>query len=334
MKSSQFIHRRLLFLIACFPAIPAGILAQPASLPSPAALSGSNITQLTLDLESPGTPVSPDLYGLMTEEINHSYDGGLYAQLIQNRIFKDDEKAPVHWTLVQEGGASGSIALDKTQPINDALTVCLRIDATNAGKRIGVANEGFWGIPVNPATTYRVAFYAKGDPGATGPLTASIESTDGKTTYAAGQVPKITGAWKCYSVTLTTSANLNPTKDARFVISFADRKTLWLNLVSLFPPTYNDRPNGNRIDIMRLLGGMKPRFLRFPGGNFVEGNSFRGRFNWKKTLGPLDQRPGHDGCWTYRASDGMGLLEFLEWCEDLKMQPVLAVFAGFTLNKD
>jgi alpha-N-arabinofuranosidase len=85
---------------------------------------------------------------------------------------------------------------------------------------------------------------------------------------------------------------------------------------------------------MQKMADMQPKFLRFPGGNFLEGDLFATRFPWKETLGPLEERPGHPGCWKYRASDGMGLLEFLEWCEDLKMEPLLAVYAGYTLKGD
>jgi alpha-N-arabinofuranosidase len=108
---------------------------------------------------------------------------------------------------------------------------------------------------------------------------------------------------------------------------------VWLNLVSLFPPTWHDRPNGNRRDIMQLLADLKPSFLRFPGGNYLQGRTLATRFDWKKTLGPLEDRPGHlNDAWNYRSSDGMGLLEFLHWCEDLNVEPVLGVFAGFTLR--
>src|SRR5581483_9201377 len=96
--------------------------------------------------------------------------------------------------------------------------------------------------------------------------------------------------------------------------------SIWLSLVSLFPPTYHDRANGNRIDIMQLLAEMNPSFLRFPGGNYLEGNTFAERFAWKETVGPLEQRPGHPSPWRYRSSDGLGLLEFCAWCEDLKME--------------
>jgi alpha-L-arabinofuranosidase len=107
-----------------------------------------------------------------------------------------------------------------------------------------------------------------------------------------------------------------------------------LGLVSLFPPTWNDRPNGLRKDIMQLLVDMNPKFLRFPGGNYVEGNKIEDRFPWAKTLGPIEDRPGHACCWGYRSSDGMGLLEFLEWCEDMKAEPVLGVYAGYSLQGD
>jgi alpha-N-arabinofuranosidase len=127
--------------------------------------------------------------------------------------------------------------------------------------------------------------------------------------------------------------NVQPSSGNRFVISPAKRGTFWFNLVSLFPPTWNNRPNGNRVDIMQLLADMKPAFLRFPGGNYLEGRTLAERFAFKDTLHDISQRPGKMVSWGYRSTDGMGLLEFLEWCEDLKMQPVLAVFAGYTLNR-
>jgi len=85
---------------------------------------------------------------------------------------------------------------------------------------------------------------------------------------------------------------------------------------------------------MQLLIDMKPTFLRFPGDNYLEGNTIDTRFQWKKTIGSLEQRPGHPGTWSYRSSDGMGLLEFMEWCEDMNAEPVLAVFAGYALKHE
>ncbi|WP_184544593.1 alpha-L-arabinofuranosidase C-terminal domain-containing protein [Mucilaginibacter sp. FT3.2] len=291
-------------------------------------------TSLTLDLTKPAANVSPRLYGLMTEEINYSYDGGLYAELIRNRIFKDDGKSPVNWSVVQDAGGKGNIILDHKNDINSALTTCLQLTVEDASGRVGVANGGYWGIPVKPSTAYKASFYAKATDNAVGPLTVSIETSDGTVKFAEAQVTLDKGGWKKYAVTLNTAAGIKPTNLTRFVISTKKAGTYWFNLVSLFPPTFNNRPNGNRIDIMNLMADMKPSFLRFPGGNFLEGDFFATRFPWKTTLGALEDRPGHPGCWSYRASDGMGLLEFLQWCEDLKMEPLLAVYAGYTLKGD
>ena len=288
---------------------------------------------LRIDASQVTAQVSPTLYGLMTEEINHSYDGGLYAELIQNRTFQDNGKDPVHWTLIQSG-SNASMALDPGQPLNDALKTSLKLDASRAalGNRVGIANDGWWGIPVKPDTTYRVSFYAKGDGSFLGPLTVSIESNDGTTTFAKAQVSGITGEWKQYTATLKTEATAPVSSANRFVISTESQGKIWFNLVSLFPPTYKDRPNGNRIDLMQSMADMKPGFLRCPGGNYLEGDKIATRFPWKQSLGDLATRPGHPGCWSYRSSDGMGLLEFLEWAEDMKAEPVLAVYAGYSLQ--
>jgi len=290
---------------------------------------------LNIDASKVTAHVSPTLYGLMTEEINHSYEGGLYGELIQNRIFRDDPIEAKHWSVVQDGGGMSAISLDDSQPIKETvLTRALKLDASHAstGHRVGIANDGYWGIPVKPKTTYRVSFYVKSDGSGNGPLTASIESKDGTKVFASAPVPQVTNQWQKYTATLTTGDDFTPSATNRFVISTEKPAIFWFNLVSLFPPTYNDRPNGNRIDIMQLLSDMKPAFLRLPGGNFLEGVTIADRFPWKQTIGPLEQRPGHRGCWRYGANDGMGMLEFMEWCEDLHIQPVLAVYAGYSLK--
>ena len=333
--------------------------------------SNGQTPKLTLDLSKPGLNVSPMLYGLMTEEINHSYDGGLYAELIRNRIFKDNPSKPEGWSLVNEDTINSKAAIklmattqdnvpydERRHAINGALQTCLRLTVEKSGTRVGIANEGYWGIPVKPSTTYRASFYIKGtartepfrwpwEPKPTtpplpdiadntaGPITVTIESNDGKTVYASGTVNLIKSAfWKKYELTLTTAADVKPTTDARFVISTNRTGLYYFNLVSLFPPTYKNQSNGFRPDIMQMLVDMKPKFLRFPGGNFLEGPLITDAFPWKQTLGPLENRPGHRGSWGYRPSDGMGLLEFLLWCENMNAEPVLGVYAGYSLNGD
>jgi alpha-N-arabinofuranosidase len=298
-----------------------------------ALLSAQQPVTLTVRADQPGAKIDPMFYGLMTEEINFSYDGGLYAELIRNRTMRDNPQTPVNWSVVKHGGGEGAISLDNNPVPNTALTTALKLDAISvSGKqRVGVANEGYWGIPVKPDTTYRASFYAKGSSNFRGRLTVSIESNDAKTVFAKVDVARISPEWKKYTATLNTG-KLTPSTTNRFVISTRTPGTIWFSLVSLFPPTYRDRPNGNRQDIMELLAGMKPGFLRFPGGNYLEGPNYDNRFNWKATIGPLEQRPTHMSPWRYRSSDGMGLLEFLEWCEDLNMEPILAVYAGLHID--
>ena len=289
----------------------------------------------TIDATRSAGKVSPKLYGLMTEEINHSYDGGLYAELIQNRAFLDDAKSPVNWSVVKDNASAASIALDTANPVNANLPTSLRLTVTQATKdhAAGVANSGYWGIPVHPKTQYRASLWARAEAGFSGPLTVSIVSDDGRTVFASAKVSGLTSGWKKFEVTLKTG-NVTPTAQARFAITLNQPGTLRLGLVSLFPPTWNNRPNGLRKDIMQMLVDMNPKFLRFPGGNYLEGNKIDERFPWAKTLGPIEDRPGHPCNWGYRSSDGMGLLEFLEWCEDMKAEPLLAVYAGYSLAQD
>lgn len=301
---------------------------------SPPAPGQRAVPTLHIDAATVTAQVSPRLYGFMTEEINNSYDGGLYAELIQNRIFKDDGQKPVHWSLVQEGGGAGAMSLETQQALNAALDISLKLEAKSvkAAQRVGVANDGYWGIAVKPKTRYRASFYAKAAEGFAGPLTVSIESTDGAAVFAHAEVPKITSAWQKYEAELTTGDVPLSLKN-QFVLSMKQPGTVWFTLVSLFPPTWQDRPNGNRIDLMHRLIELKPAFLRFPGGNYLEGDTIETRFDWKKTLHDLAQRPGHQGPWNYRSSDGMGLLEFLEWAEDLHAEPLLGIYAGYSLKQ-
>jgi alpha-N-arabinofuranosidase len=288
---------------------------------------------IAIDATAPSGNVSPLFYGLMTEEINHAYDGGLYAELVQNRAFLDDAKAPAHWSVVQGNSSAAAMALDPAEPLNQNIRTSLRLDVTQAsdGHTAGIANEGYWGIPVRPNTHYRASFSAKAAAGFEGPVILSIQSDDGATTYASTKVTGIAAGWKRYETSLTTG-NVPTTAKARYTLTLNRPGKIWVSLVSLFPPTFKGQPNGFRPDLMQMMVDMKPKFLRFPGGNYLEGNEIAERFEWKKTLGPLDNRPGHMAPWGYRSSDGLGLHEFLLWCENMDAEAVLAVYAGYSLK--
>jgi alpha-N-arabinofuranosidase len=275
--------------------------------------------------------VSPELYGLMTEEINYSYEGGLYGELIRNRSFKANTNSVTGWSPI----GSGQIALDPVTGLNEALNVSLKLDASQATTEVpaGIANGGYWGIPVRPNTSYHLTFFAKAASDFSGNLTASLINADNKANYASVTIMGMTGDWKHYAVDLTTK-NVPTSKDNLLQITTTTPGTIWFQQVSLFPPTFESRPNGNRPDLMKLLADMKPAFLRLPGGNYLEGNYLETRFNWKKTIGDISQRPGHESPWGYWSTDGFGLMEYLCWCEELHMEPLLAVFAGYSLKHD
>lgn len=288
---------------------------------------------LTVRVDRTTAKVSPTLYGLMTEEINHSYDGGLYAEMIQNRTFRSDWTGFPHWFIVEKGSAHARMRLDRETGPSEALKTSLRFEIAKADAQnpAGILNDGYWGMALAPQTTYHGSFYARTDASAPVEVTAKLVDDNSGKTVAAATVSGVGSSWAQHSFTLRTGAI--ETSAHNHLELLVDRPmTLWLNLVSLFPPTYRDRPNGNRVDLMEKMAAMHPTFLRFPGGNYLEGDRIADRFEWKKTIGPLVDRPGHPSPWRYYSTDGMGLLEFLEWCEDLHMQPVLAVYAGYSLG--
>ena len=287
---------------------------------------------LEIHADKPIAKVSPTLYGLMTEEINYSYDGGLYAELVRNRTFHDSNWDLPAWSLVEKGDSVAHMKLDKTTGPSKALPMSLKIDIekADAANQAGIQNAGFWGFPIRPGTTYRGSVYVKASSTALGPLTVMLIDDHTGGALASGAIPSLTNDWNRYAFTLETG-NVKTSSASHLVLTVQNPGTLWIDLLSLFPPTYNNRPNGNRTDLMDKLAAMKPAFLRFPGGNYLEGDRISERYEWKQTIGPLVDRPTHPSPWRYHSSDGMGLLEFLEWCEDLHMQPILAVYAGYSM---
>ncbi len=302
---------------------------------TPLAQAQGTPAQLKIDTNKIVSPVSPTLYGMMTEEINHAFDGGLYAELISNRTFRPIFFGTEHWELVRNGGAQASMELDKTTGPSEALTnsMKLTVDSAAPGSEAGLSNIGYWGIPLRPHTHYKGSFYAKSSDAAASPVTASLINDKTGAVVARATVTVKPGQFAKYEYDLTTG-ELAPSQTNHFQLSVAHAGTIWFQLVSLMPPTYHNTPNGNRIDLMEKMAGMHPTFLRLPGGNYLEGDRLEDWYNWKKTVGPLVDRPGHQAPWTYWSSDGLGLLEFLEWCEDLKIEPVLAVYAGYALKGD
>jgi alpha-L-arabinofuranosidase len=303
---------------------------------TPLAAIAQETATLTIDTAKPVASVSPTLYGIMTEEINYSYDGGLYAELVSNRTFQTNRGLSLeHWTLIQNGNARADLEIDRTTGPSAAIPHSLKFTVTAANRQAeaGFYNTGFWGMALQPSTSYQGSFYAKADNPNLGGLTIRLVDDDTGKIAASTTTNALGGSWQKYDFTLKTG-DLTPSA-ANHLEFLAQRPgTAWFQLISLFPPTYNNEPNGKRTDLMQKLAALHPAFLRFPGGNYLEGEHLNQHYEWKKTIGPLVDRPTHPTPWTYRSSDGIGLLEFLTWCEDLHMEPLLAVFSGYSLLQE
>lgn len=314
--------------------------------------------QLTLRLDKAETEVSPMLYGLMTEEINYSYEGGLYTQWVRNASFSEMynpgggrrgnrpnpnaprfTQRPDHWQLTDT--IKVKVRQNRRNGINQANPTSLVVDFEQAG--LGIVSEGYWGFPIRKGTSFKGGIYVKQpaapNQGAPAPtplnsLTIALKSADGNTTYAETKLGGFTNEWKKFDYQLNIADTQADTKDARLFIIADEAGSIELTRVTLFVPSYKGRENGLRVDLMEMMAEMQPKFLRFPGGNYLEGNNFANRFDWKKTVGNPDERPGHQSPWGYRSTDGLGLLEFCQWAEDVGGEPVVGVFAGYVLNGD
>ncbi|KAF2190292.1 glycoside hydrolase family 51 protein [Zopfia rhizophila CBS 207.26] len=195
------------------------------------------------------------------------------------------------------------------------------------------SNPGWWGMDVK-VQPYTGSFYVRGD--YTGKFTVSFQFAS-KETLGSVEIESASTAsgWTQHNFTLTPSRSASDSKNT-FSITYdapgVKGNSLNFNLISVFPPTYNNRKNGLRKDLMEALAELKPSLLRFPGGNNMEGQSPPNSWKWQNTIGLLKDRAGRPGTWSYHNTDGLGLVECMQWCEDLKMEPLLATFAGLYLG--
>ena len=199
--------------------------------------------KLNIDVTKIVTPISPTLYGLMTEEINHSYDGGLYAEMIQNRVFRSEWNGEPPWDLVRHGNAVVSKSIDKATGPSSALSHSLKLSATAAspGNEAGLTNPGYWGYGVRPNTTYSGSFYARAENSDIGPITISMINNATGALIAQATVPIQAGPWKQYEYKLSTGA-ISPSIANHLEFTIAHTGTLWLQLVSLMQPTSTIAP--------------------------------------------------------------------------------------------
>ncbi|KAI0517074.1 alpha-N-arabinofuranosidase A [Xylaria bambusicola] len=299
-------------------------------------LAVTTVSAIDISISSKGNNTGGFHYGLLHEDIDNSGDGGLYAELIRNRAFQASEGFPSSlsgWYPIN--GVILSLNTLK-EPLSSALSTSMNVAPASGRGKAGFYNDGYWGIDVK-VQPYRGSFWVRGD--YSGHFTASLQSNITGERFGVVNIKSKSraNAWVEHDFTLTPTKNV-PSSNNTFAITFEaaglKSKSLDFNLISLFPPTYKGRKNGMRRDLVDALEGFHPTLFRLPGGNMLEGLTNKSFWNWKDSIGPLRDRPGFSGVWDYQQTNGLGLLEYLEFAEDMGMELILAVYAGLSLNGD
>ena len=271
--------------------------------------------------------ISPDLFGIFFEDLNYAADGGLYAELIQNRSFEyssadyADWNFLTGWELIQQGGKC-FIALGTEAPVhpNNPHYLVLNIEGD-----IGLRNGGFDGIVLKAGETYSVSLFARALGGEIGALTVRLESRMGEVVGEA-VLAEPTSDWAKYTAITQASAD---DQYGHFVLLISGSGSLALDVISLFPEkTFCTRVNGLRADLAQVIADLRPKFMRFPGGCLAHGNGLDNMYRWKDTIGPIEIRREQPNIWNYHQSVGLGYYEYFQFCEDIGAKPVPVVPAG------
>ena len=322
---------------------------------------------IVVDTAKAGPAIPANLYGIFFEEISHAGDGGLYAELVQNRGFEDARIPPTcrledgfvvpprtphfdtgrpsdfrlrwdvrsetpAWRLDTSGGSEARVQLVDVKPLTAASPHSLQVDVARAapGGRVAVVNEGYWGMHVERGARYALSLYARAERPLDRPLQARLEAPDGTVLASSDLAGRLHDDWTRHQVTLTAAAG-HPR--ARLAIHVPSAGRLWLDFVSLFPErTWKNRTNGMRPDLAELIAALRPGFVRWPGGCFAEGITIASRPQWKRSIGRLEEREGTYSPWGYWSTDGFGYHEFLQFSEDLGADALLVVNAGVSCS--
>ena len=281
---------------------------------------------MTVDTKKPLHEMSPTMYGLFFEDLSMAGDGGLYAELLRNTCFHDDNNSIPYWNLYTSEDASGNMSLDKTNNLNDVQFQHLKLDITALPENgcVGIRNEGYNGMKLEVGSKYELTFFARSDD-FTGSVSAAFLSATGESISEPVKIDSITSDWNQYTLTLTPDEYA--AQGQLVIYGEGSTGTIHFDVVSLFPEdTY--KGHGLRKDMVEYLEKLNPTFLRFPGGCYVEGRTMNDAFRWKNTLYGKENRAGHDSLWNYRVTDGLGYYEFLELCDDLDIEPMYVCGVG------
>ena len=323
---------------------------------------------IRIDLSQKGAVVSPNLYGIFFEEISHAGDGGLYAELVQNRGFEEqvlpssmtyrDGKAwavdamnyehrtnrrwNIPWNMKEKemtgwriDGVKSTVkgeVVEASSPLhkNTPHAMQLNIAKVQKGGKAVLTNTGYWGMGLKAGEKYDLRFYVRSSNYKGGITARLVNGETGKSLGTASFAKQALKDWTELTATLTAS---EAATKGELALEFDQTGTVLVDYVSLFPQnTFKGRKNGQRADVAQMLVDLHPRFMRWPGGCIVEGATYENRVKWKETLGDPMTRRGEWDVWGYRATWGMGYHEFLQFCEDLGMDAMFVNNAGMSCS--
>ncbi|OAH11965.1 alpha-L-arabinofuranosidase C-terminal domain-containing protein [Streptomyces jeddahensis] len=327
------------------------LLTATAVVPAPVNAAADDATDysITVDPKSTGAKIDDTMYGVFFEDINRAADGGLYAELVQNRSFEystaDNGSYTPLTSWATQGSGTAKVVNDGGR-LNERNRNYLRVDLDGTDAGTGVVNSGYnTGIRVEKGKKYDFSVWARTDSADGTPLTVSLASSDGTTLAPSLELTARGDKWAKYTGTLTA---VTDSTAGRLAVTAHGSGTARLDMISLFPrDTYKGRPNGLRKDLAEKIAALHPGFLRFPGGCLVNTGSMEGydeasgwqrkrSYQWKDTIGPVEQRATNANFWGYNQSYGLGYYEYFQFAEDIGAMPlpvVPALVTGCGQNK-
>ena len=294
--------------------------------------AGLKPVKATVTVQPEGAKAISDvLLGAFFEDINYSADGGLYAELIQNRDFEYDPSDREgdknwdgfhSWSLRGNGEAEFLIVTDATDAIHSNNMNYAILDVKQPGAFL--VNTGFDGIALNAGDKYNFSLFARVPVGKSNKLLIRLVDAGG-TVQGETSVTVSSRSWKTYKAVLIAKASV----DVHLEIQPQSAGEVDLDMISLFPQnTFKGRKNGLRADLAQILADIHPRFIRFPGGCVAHGDGLKNIYQWKNTVGPLEARKAQRNLWGYHQSMGLGYFEYFQFCEDIGAEPLPVLAAG------
>ncbi|HVF98181.1 MAG TPA: alpha-L-arabinofuranosidase C-terminal domain-containing protein, partial [Flavisolibacter sp.] len=296
--------------------------------------AGAQTKTMIVKVNEAKADVQPTMWGVFFEDINMGADGGLYAELVKNRSF-EFFKPLMGWTVKQK--TEGDVLVLNRKEENSTNPRFIRVTSRNAARgQAGLLNEGFRGMGIKQGLRYDFSLlYRQQKPGVK--LHVELQNAAGKIIGETALVPAVSKpSWNKQSVSLVATAT---EPKAKLAVWFEGTGVVDLDMLSLFPTdTWKSRPGGLRADMVQLLADMKPGFVRFPGGCIVEGFDLSQRYQWKKTIGPVENRQllinrwnfefAHRPAPDYFQTFGLGFFEYFQLCEDINAEPLPILNCG------